>query len=129
MAKETTLMVNFPEMTDEELYAFRDKLSVLHAKFDDEWVEELKIISNQDGFDPYSYWGERKIKKLAKKHAQKTSGLLYLESLTAEELRKRDKFKEEQMYSGKGKYAGRTMTTEEFIEREQIKTESYKTNR
>lgn len=129
MAKQETLMVNFPEMTDDELYAFRDKLSVLHARFDDEWAKELKIISSVEGFDPYSFWGERKIKKLAKKHAQKTSGLIYLEGLTAEEIRKRDKYKEEQMYSGKGKYKGYTMSTEEFLEREQIKTESYKTGR
>jgi hypothetical protein len=101
----------------------------ISSVFDDEWAKELKIISSVEGFDPYSFWGERKIKKLAKKHAQKTSGLIYLEGLTAEEIRKRDKYKEEQMYSGKGKYKGYTMSTEEFLEREQIKTESYKTGR
>ena len=52
-------------------------------------------------------------------------GLSYLEELLAEELKKRDKFKEEQMYlNGLGTKG--SMTEAEFLEREQIITESYK---
>ncbi len=128
VAKNEGLIVNFAELTDEELYALRDNLARHHAIYDDEWAKELKEIASVPNFDQYSFWGERKIKKLAKKYAQKTEGLTYLEKLTMEEIFKRDKFKEEQMYSGKGTHENQEMSVDEFIEREQIKTESYKTD-
>ena len=52
-------------------------------------------------------------------------GLSYLEELVAEEMKKREKYKEEQMYiNGLGKNG--SMSEAEFLEREQIITESYK---
>ena len=121
--KEVTLNVNFAEMTDEELYAFRDKLIEIREKMDDEWAKELASFAGED-FDQYSFWGERKMKKLAKKHAKRTCGLVYLQEVLSNEFRRRDKYKEEQMYAGKLK---RTYESEEdFLERESIKTQSYK---
>ena len=60
-----------------------------------------------------------------KKFEDRDMGLSYLEELLAEEMKKRDKFKEEQMYlNGLGSKG--SMTEAEFLEREQIITESYK---
>lgn len=124
MAKQESLVVNFAEMTDDELYAFRDNLATVRAQIDEEWAAELASFASGDDFDPYSRSGERKIKKLAKKYANKTVGLNYLRDLTFEEIAKRDRYKEQQMYV-KGGY-GKILSEEEFLEREEIKTKAYK---
>lgn len=126
MAKEPELNINLASFSDDELYAFRDRLSLERAKIDDEWAKELEKITSVENFDPYTFWGERKIKKLGKKFAERTAGLTYLQEVTADELSKRAKYKEEQRYSGKGKFRYAEESEEEFLEKEEIKTESYK---
>lgn len=124
MGKESKLNVNFAEMTDDELLDFRNQLLIQREMLSSDYVEELKNRTKGD-FDPYSRRGERVIKKVIKKFEDRDLGLSYLEELVAEEWKKRDKYKEEQMYiNGLGKNG--TMTEAEFLEREQIITEGYK---
>ena len=89
-----------------------------------DYVEELKNRTRGD-FDPYTRKGEKTIKKILKKFEDRDLGLSYLEELVAEEWKKRDKYKEEQMYIN-GLGSNGTMTEAEFLEREKIITESYK---
>lgn len=124
MGKESKLNVNFAEMTDDELLDFRNQLLIQREMLSSDYVEELKNRTKGD-FDPYSRRGEKVIKKVIKKFEDRDLGLSYLEELVAEEWKKRDKYKEEQMYiNGLGKNG--TMTEAEFLEREQIITEGYK---
>ena len=124
MGRESKLMVNFAEMTDEELLDFRNQLLVQREMLNSDYVEELKERTRGD-FDPYTRKGEKVIKKVIKKFADRDMGLSYLEELVAEEMKKREKYKEEQMYiNGLGKNG--SMSETEFLEREQIITESYK---
>ena len=124
MGKESKLNVNFAEMTDDELLDFRNQLLIQREMLSSDYVEELKNRTKGD-FDPYSRRGEKVIKKVIKKFEDRDLGLSYLEELVADEWKKRDKYKEEQMYiNGLGKNG--TMTEAEFLEREQIITEGYK---
>ena len=124
MGRESKLNINFAELTDDELLDFRNQLLIQREMLNSDYVEELKERTRGD-FDPYTRRGEKVIKKVLKKFEDRDMGLSYLEELLAEELKKRDKFKEEQMYlNGLGSKG--SMTEAEFLEREQIITESYK---
>ena len=87
-------------------------------------VQELKRQTQGD-FDPYSRRGVKVLKKVRNKFADRDLGLTFLEEVTADELRKRDKYNEEQRYL-KGRSVSDEMTEEEFLEREKIITEGYK---
>ena len=124
MGKESKLNINFAELTDDELLDFRNQLLIQREMLNSDYVEELRERTRGD-FDPYTRRGEKVIKKVLKKFEDRDMGLSYLEELLAEEMKKRDKFKEEQMYlNGLGSKG--SMTEAEFLEREQIITESYK---
>ncbi len=126
MAKQQKLNINFAELTDLDLYGFRDRLLTERAKIEEEWADELASFAD-DTFDQYSFWGARKLKKLGKKYAKKTVGLNYIYELTMKEIAKRDKYKEEQRYSGNGAvyYTG-SESDEEFLEKEDLITKTYK---
>lgn len=124
MGKESKLNVNFAELTDDELLDFRNQLLIQREMLNSDYVEELKNRTRGD-FDPYTRRGEKTIKKILKKFEDRDLGLSYLEELVAEEWKKRDKYKEEQMYIN-GLGSNSTMTEAEFLEREKIITESYK---
>ena len=124
MGKESKLNINFAELTDDELLDFRNQLLIQREMLNSDYVEELRERTRGD-FDPYTRRGEKVIKKVLKKFEDRDMDLSYLEELLAEEMKKRDKFKEEQMYlNGLGSKG--SMTEAEFLEREQIITESYK---
>ena len=124
MGRESKLNINFAELTDDELLDFRNQLLIQREMLNSDYVEELRERTRGD-FDPYTRRGEKVIKKVLKKFEDRDMGLSYLEELLAEEMKKRDKFKEEQMYlNGLGTKG--LMTEAEFLEREQIITESYK---
>ena len=125
--KEEHLVVNFAEMTDDELFSFREWLSTEREKINDEWAEIAGQTIGYKEFDPYTFSGEKKIKKLVKIYSEKTSGIDYLQELLVQEIDKRHKFKEEQKYSGTGAY--RSLTEREkdsFMEKEQLKTKTYR---
>lgn len=124
MVKET-LNLNFAELTDLDLYGLRDRLLVERAKIEDAWSDELASFAG-DNFDPYTFWGARKLKKLGKKYAKKTMGLNYLYEQTLIEIEKRETYKEQQRYSGKGGYYTGSESDEEFLEKEELITKTYK---
>ena len=121
--KEETLHINFAEMSDDELFEFRDWLQTEKTIIDDEWADELKSITGST-FDPYTRKGERLLKKLGKKYADKSVGVVYLQELVADEFAKRKKFKEEQRYLGKGEVKDESV--DEFLEKEGIITDTYR---
>ena len=121
--KTQSLIVNFAEMSDDELIKFRNWLLTEKATIDDEWVDELQLVTKEN-IDPYSRKGERVLKKLGTKYAEKAEGLVYLQDLVADELAKRKKYREQQRYLGKSEVKEESL--EEFLEKEAIITDSYK---
>ena len=115
MKKEVTLNINLAELTDDELLGFRNQLLTQREILTDEYTDELKY-QTQGEFDPYTRKGQKVIKKLVKKFSDRNMGLTYLEDVVADEIRKREKYKEDQRYI-KGGPVDLGMTEKEFLER------------
>lgn len=126
MKKKATLSINFAELTDDELLDYRNKLLVQREILNDLYVKELSEKTKGD-FDPYSRRADRIFKKILNKYEDRETGLTYLEDLVNEEMAKRDEFKYQQLYRAGGNNV-KEMTAKEFIEKEKIKTEEYKSH-
>jgi len=126
MKKKATLSINFAELTDDELLDYRNKLLVQREILNDLYVKELSEKTKGD-FDPYSRRADRIFKKILNKYEDRETGLTYLEDLVNEEMAKRDEFKYQQLYRAGGNNV-KEMTVKEFIEKEKIKTEEYKSH-
>ena len=112
--------------TDEQLLEAKQKLEIEYGKYVDEWARETAYLINEKNVDPYSYWGEKKVKKVTKKYTNITSDIqLALEKL-AVELQKRDNYNFEQSFVGGKSYFDETLTEKEFFEKEQLKTLKYR---
>ncbi len=110
------------EVSDEKMKYFSEELLKMHDELTDAWAEELKTLETEE-FDPYSFFGERKIKKLAKKHAPKIAEVDMLLDVIDDEMQKREKFKDEQRYVDGGNITTSELSGEEFLKEEQKKTE------
>ena len=56
------------DVPDEKMMYFRDELVKMHDELIDLMAEDVKKVDTEN-FDPYSFRGERALKKIAKKHA------------------------------------------------------------
>ncbi len=127
--KKVELSVSFVEMTDDEIFEFRDNFEVAKKHLYKQWADDVLAIVNEPKFDEYSFSGKRKLDKIAKKYADDFDGALYIEEVLEEEIKKREKYNEQQLYLRKGGYKGTAVSVEEFIEKEQVKTDRYKINK
>lgn len=110
------------EVSDENMNYYREELIKMHDELSDAFAEELKKIDS-DNFDPYSFFGERKVKKISKKYAKKISEVDMLVDVIDDEMDRREKYNEEQRYTGSGKYVPRySLDPEEYLKQEQEKT-------
>ncbi len=116
----------FANYTDQELEEAKHKLEIEYGKYVDEWAREVAYLINEKNVDPYSYWGEKKVKKVTKKYTNITSDIqLAVEKLNIE-LQKRDNYHFEQSFVGGKSYFDETLSKEEFFEKEELKTLKYK---
>ncbi|MBO5344896.1 MAG: hypothetical protein IKB06_02600 [Clostridia bacterium] len=122
--KDEKLNLNLVDYSDERLFEFRDWIQAQGELVSEEWAEEVKQKTSGD-FDPYSFFGARKLKKIAKKYAGQVSGLNYLRELVNTEIAKREKYNEEQRYIGRGQERINE-SMEEFLRKEESKTKTYK---
>lgn len=121
--EEEIVLANY---TDDELLEAKQKLEIEYGKYVDEWAREVAYLINEKNVDPYSYWGEKKVKKVTKKYTNITSDIqLALEKLGVE-LQKRDNYNFEQSFVGGKSYFDESLTKEEFFEKEQLKTLKYR---
>lgn len=125
MAK-SELNLNIAEIGDKELVVFRNELLMKQSEIEEAYAEDIAEISKGDDFDPYSRKGERQIKKIAKKYQDITTGVDYLLEVVNTELAKRDKYNEEQRYSGKSSFAYEKQSESDFLKAEELKTMSHK---
>lgn len=112
--------------TDKELEDARNKLEIEYGQKVEEWAHEVAVLINDKNVDPYSFWGEKKLKKITRKYTDITSDIqIAVEKLNAE-LQKRDNYNFEQSFIRGKKYYDDTLTEKEFFEKEQLKTLKYK---
>lgn len=118
--------VNFVEFNDDELIAIRNQMEMEYGEFVDAWGKEVAFLINEKHVDPYSFWGEKKINKVIKKYADKTSDIQIIIEDIDKELFNRDNYKFQQSFLGKTGYYDDSLTQKEFFEKEQLKTLKYK---
>lgn len=106
---------------DKELIELRNNLEIEYGKLNETWAEDAALMVDES-FDPYSFVGEKKIKKFTKRYADQASDILVTIDLIDDEIAKREKYKEEQRYSGTSKFSYSDESMEEFIEKESNKT-------
>ncbi len=123
---EVSYQVNLVNYSDEDLINAKNNLDIEYGKYAELWAQEVAYLVNEKNVDPYSFWGERKIKKVNTKYADKTSDIQLAIEMIDRELAKRDKYNFEQSFIGSKKYYDDTLTEEEFFEKEELKTMKYK---
>lgn len=120
------IYMNMVNYTDQELEVIYGELEAERDDYVDKWANEVAAISTED-FDPYSFFGERKLKKIANKYADPISDIdIILENID-KEFAIRERAEDENKYSGKGKPIVEE-DEETFIEREKLKTMSHRTD-
>lgn len=126
-------MVEFKDFDESKLYEYTSenlkmfineiemKLSVLRESCANEMSEYLQ----DEKFDPYSFWGKRKLKKVAQRYDSKFVGGEEFLRIIKTELAKREKLEEDMKYSGKS-IKQQKVIEEEFLQKEQDKTWAYR---
>lgn len=113
-------VLNPSDVSDEQMMYFRDELVKMHDELVDIMADEVKKYDTEN-FDPYSFRGERILKKISKKHAPKIAEVDMLIEVIDDEMSRRDTYNEQQRYIEGGNYKKFNDTTEEFLEKEQKK--------
>ena len=111
--------------SDEELKNFLNQIAMQRSLLQTKCADEMNEYLKNDRFDIYSFWGKRKMDKISQKYSGVFAGADYLEDIIKEEIKKREKFNEEQKYTGKS-VVKKEQSLEEFLEKEQDKTWAYK---
>lgn len=126
-------MVEFKDFDEKKLYDYTSdnlrmfineiemKLSVLREKC----ASEMAVYLEDERFDPYSFFGKRKLQKIAAKHNRLVYGANEYLRIIKNELAKREKLEDEMRYSGRS-IKQKPISEEEFLQREQDKTMAYK---
>lgn len=97
--------------------------SVIREKLTAEMAEKLK----DDKFDAFSFFGQRKLKKIAKKYSGAFIGADIYMSMLKKELSRREVLEENARYSGRSIAKKKEeISEEEFLQKEQDKTWSYR---
>lgn len=117
---------NMVEYTDDDLKEFYHEVEKQKSILNEQCSEEMSILLKDEKFDVYSRSGSRKIKKIADKYA----GLIavandYLKTV-GNEISKREKYEEEQRYSGQSIKKHENISKEEFLQKEEDKTWVYR---
>ncbi|MBQ8451165.1 MAG: hypothetical protein IJ538_00070 [Clostridia bacterium] len=118
-------ITNFSEFTDENLEQLLNDLEKENNEIVDEWAKEVKTLYDE-GLDPYSFWGEKKLKKVTKKYSKHSAAISVIMEDVENEISKREQFHEEQVGLGKEKRKINNISRDEFIKKEQDKTQKHK---
>ncbi len=111
------------EVSDEKMQYYKKELLIMHDELIDKFGDDVKKLDTED-FDPYSFFGEKKLKKLAKAHAKKVAEVDMLIGVIDDEMKKRENYNEEQRYVDNGNYVPKySLDPDEYLKTEQEKTE------
>lgn len=122
---DSGLIVNFSEMTDDELFKFKENIENGYDELCENRAEELAMLEKNGDFDPYSFLGKKKIKSIVNKYANDDDGFDFLYKELYREFERRqisvDEFERQRLADNI-----ENISDEEFLAREQAKTEKYK---
>jgi len=76
-------------MTNEDLIAFKRYIEKGYETMCGKRAEELAELSKDNDFDPYSFFGGRKIEKISKKYQEDDDGFAFLLEEVLKELKQR----------------------------------------
>ena len=82
--------INLVSYSEAQLIEGKNKLEIKYGEFMNDCALEISELIKQNGFDPYSRSGERKINKIIKKYVSQTSGLSLAIEYIDKELEKRE---------------------------------------
>lgn len=125
MEYQDLFRLNIVDLSDEQLIELRNRLEFENGKIAEAWSIDLANMAGEN-FDPYSFWGKRKIEKLNKRYAPKTAEILDFMEDIEKELYKRDKFKYQRMFDGKQNDEVEEFDKNTFFEKEELKTLKHK---
>ena len=126
-------MIEFKDFDETKLYDYSSdnlrmfineiemKLSVLREKC----ASDMSVLLKDERFDPYSFFGKRKLQKITDKHNRMVIGANEYLKIIKTELAKREKLEDEMRYSGRS-IKQKAISEEEFLQKEQDKTMAYK---
>lgn len=114
------LLYQIRSMDDKEIIIFKNHLIMETSKIHEAYADEIAEIATVN-FDATSYWGKKKIDKIAKKYAEQSSGIDYLIELVNIELGRRN-------ISNKqfGQSSDDEQDIDAFLESEELKTMAYR---
>ena len=114
------LLYQIRSMDDKEIIIFKNHLLMETSKIHEAYADEIAEIATVN-FDATSYWGKKKIDKIAKKYAEQSSGIDYLIELVNIELGRRN-------ISNKqfGQSSDDEQDIDAFLESEELKTMAYR---
>ncbi len=114
------------EYTVDEINEFINEIeltrSVIREKLTAEMAEKVK----DDRFDAFSFWGQRALKKIAKKYDGALAGADVYMAIMKTELARREALSNTSSYTGKSIVKQKEVSEEEFLQKEQDKTWSYR---
>lgn len=113
------LIYQIRDMDDKEIIIFKNHLLMENSKITSAYADEIAETVTAN-FDATSYWGKKKIDKIAKKYAEQTSGIDYLIELVNIELGRRN------MLNSQFGEADEEQDLDEFLESEELKTMAYR---
>lgn len=117
------LTVNFSEMTNEELIEYKNNIEKRYEILCDERAEELADLGKD--FDPYTFWGSKKIERIRKKYDDADDGFHFLMEELFKEIEKRQ-ISLLDVEIEKEKEEIQNLSDEEYIIREIEKNKKYR---
>lgn len=123
MVKKNVNEFTLVNYSTETLLAMRDEALDKYDAYVEKWAVELKAITDEKDFDQYSKKSEKKVKKLNNKYLDPMTDIEVVLATIQEELDKRDNYNEQQRYVEGGNYIRDNISDEDFLKREQEKTE------
>ena len=122
---ETELFVNFSNMEDEELLAFKVHIEQKYSEICENNIMEYAKLMQDENFDQYSFLGKRKINKMLDKHAKDEEGFEVLMQELLKEIKQRQlEIDDVEMNQEFDKLD--SMSDEEFIKYQMEKSEKFK---
>lgn len=122
---ESGLIVDFSEMTDDELFNFKKNIEGGYDLLCEKRAEELALLEKDGDFDPYSFWGSKKIKAIVDKYSNDDDGFEFLYKELHREFERRqisvESFERQKLIG-----EDENISDEEFLARERAKTEKYR---
>ena len=114
------------EYSTENLMALVNEVDMKKSVIREKLAAEMAEVLKDERFDAYSFFGRRKLKKIAKKYDGALKGADVYMAILKKELKRREFFEEESKYSGKSIVKRKQVSEEEFLQKEQDKTWAYR---